>query len=146
MENKTFQNWKNQWEKPEQMGSWSYISFNIHPDNLLIVGELFFPKMVEVEDYVFFEEKFDEASFQNWKTSMPGDTNLEKIINHIHIYDLFENCSDEIEEATFIEIANLLKTTWDNFFKIKFPTRKIVVELTNYETDYGPTIMVYQFD
>jgi hypothetical protein len=65
---------------------------------------------------------------------------LEKTINHIHIYDVFANCSDNVEDTVYENIGKLLQFFWSNYLRSKFPLKTIIVEYNNGTQVYGPTI------
>lgn len=142
---KKFTDWKNQWSDPSQMGIMNYISFNIHPEDVLILSYLFFPRLIEVDNCLFLEANFNEANYTLWVEKYGKDRlSLEKTINHIHVYDIFSNCEDDVSDSTFEEIGKLLQSSWLNHFRQNYPSKAIVVDFVNNEKEYGPTLYVYQ--
>lgn len=70
---KRFEDWKEKWEDPSKMGLSDYISFNIHPEDVLILSSLFFPSMIEVDDCVFFKSHYNPDSYLIWKNKFNND-------------------------------------------------------------------------
>ena len=40
--------WKNKWSKKDNIDLYQYISYNIHPDYILIIGKLILPDTIEI--------------------------------------------------------------------------------------------------
>ena len=55
-------------------------------------ASLFWPDFVEVDGALILAEMYTEEGFQNWYSHFNGDlTAIEKMINHVHLEDLFVN-------------------------------------------------------
>jgi hypothetical protein len=137
--------WKNQWQDSSAISHLDYISFNIHPEDVEILRSLFFPKLIEVDDYLFLELKYQPENIADWENAVGGDRiSVEKLVNHMHIYDIFAHCKDEVHETIFTSVGYLLQFVWIKHFKETFPDREIAVELINDSSDYGPTLYIFQ--
>lgn len=142
---KRFEKWKEQWSEPSKVGLADYISFNIHPEDAIILGSLFFPNLIEIDNCLLFETHFNYESYLRWKEELRGDrTGIEKMINHIHLYDVFAQCSEKVSDEVYDKIAIILQLSWNSYFHQKYSSKDIVVEYVNGEMDYGPTLYVYQ--
>ncbi len=142
---KKFKEWKEKWEKPDEMDWLSYLSFNCHPEDVLIVGKLFFPEFIERDGLIFLEIKFDEGIYSEWVARLGNDfISIQNVINHVHIYDLFAHCEDDVEDDVFIDICEMLKSTWEIRLKKLYPSISVCVESSFSDQDYGPTLKVYQ--
>lgn len=140
-----FNNWKNQWGDPSQIGIMDYINFNIHPEDVLILGYLFFPKFIEFDGCVFFQDHFSEENYFSWKERLGNDrVAIEKVINHVHVYDVFANFTTKLEDSIFERIGRLLQLSWSIYLRREFPHKRIIVDYSNDENDYGPIVYVYQ--
>lgn len=138
---KRYMNWKGE----SDLSIYDYISNNIHPEDLLVFYDLLLPTLVERFDCIFFEDKYNQSTFERWNTELKGDkVAIEKVLNHVHVYDIFGNCQDEIEDVVYEKIAFLLQKIWKYHFKDSYPEKNIVVELIINESEYGPTLYVYQ--
>jgi hypothetical protein len=68
---------------------------------------------------------------------------LKKVINHVHVYDLFEGF-DDVDDNTFERLAQLLQFSWSLWVRQKYPQREVFVDLRIDQAEYGPTLLVYQ--
>lgn len=140
-----FITWKKEWSNSYQMGISNYISFNIQPDDVLILSKLFFPDFIEFDTCVFLKENFSETNYFVWKEQLNNNNSLiEKVINEIHVYDIFANNDENIEEFVFEEIGKVLQYSWASHLKNIFPTKSFIVDYENNENSYGPTLIIYQ--
>jgi len=48
--------WKDRWSKKDNIDIYQYISFNIHPDDILIIGKLLFPETIEIDLMPYFKD------------------------------------------------------------------------------------------
>jgi hypothetical protein len=69
---------------------------------------------------------------------------IEKDINRVHIYDIFANCEDDVEDSVFERVGAMLKISWSNYLIREFPHKEIIVEYSNDQREYGPTLTAYQ--
>ena len=142
---KKFNSWKNNWDNPSSLGLLNYISFNIHPDDVLILGNLFFPNFIEFDNSIFYSEHFNLNGYNEWRQKLNNDSiAIEKVINHVHVYDIFTNCTDQIDDATFKNIGKLLQLSWSMYLNKVFPDKQIIVMYSDDESEYGPTLTVHQ--
>ena len=140
-----YQKWKRNWSQPDSMDELAYLNFNIHPEDVLIASNLFLPKFISHEDSIFWEARFDESSYSNWKQQFGSDRGkLERMLNHVHLYDLFDQCQDDVSDDLFLSLAERMKLCWEMKLKLEFPDRKFIVELSSGDEDYGPTLVFYQ--
>ena len=106
---------------------------------------MLFPSFREVEEGLYWNERFDEKAFEQWKDRLGNNTmDLEKVVNHLHIYDLFDGSPDDISEEVFVQAGQILRKSWQLWLDSQFPDRKILVELSVDEGEYGPTLYVFQ--
>jgi len=140
-----YQDWKSSLDSSADLNIWDYIDYNIHPEDVLILSELFFPKFIEIDDCIFFEFRFDENTYQTWRLNFGNDRRaIEAMINHVHIYDIFSHCEPDIEDSVFDRLAQVLQNAWSMYFQKVFPDKKIEIEYVSGEQDYGPTLYIYQ--
>jgi len=143
---KRYTNWKAQWERPEKMSPLNYISFEVHPEDVLILSRLIHPNFVKENDLILLKDNFSIDSLNQWRSENLTNEQIEKTINHIHIYDVFANCNDDVSDNVYLELALFLQSTWQLYLNYSFPDTKIVVELSNEDADYGPILTVYQLN
>lgn len=140
-----FLEWKKQWDNPEDMSVRDYVSFNVHPEEALMVGAVLQPTFREVDGCIFLDDKFEENNYRQWRKEFDGNKGrLEKLINHVHIYDLFANCNEDVEDDVFEKFGELLKTSYSLALKAMYPEREFIVSLTVGDMDYGPVLLFFE--
>ena len=120
--------WKDRWSKKDNIDIYQYISFNIHPDDILIIGKLLFPEIIEIEDCIFLKDNFDDFLYKNLKKKL---------------YDLFAHCADTIDDKLFRKIGEFIQFSWNIYFKHKFPNKNIVIEYISNPYNYGDVLSFY---
>ncbi|MBL1181578.1 MAG: hypothetical protein HND27_10775 [Bacteroidetes bacterium] len=142
---KKLNDWKSKWQNVSNVNIFDYISANIHPEDVLILSSLFFPKVIEVNGAIFLEKNYKPETYSLWVEKYGDDIlTLEKMINHVHLYDIFAHCTDDIDDSVFENVGKTLQYSWEIYFKYMFPNKEIVVKYTNNENEYGPTLFVFQ--
>lgn len=137
--------WKAGWEKKEDIDVFSYISSTCNPEDLLLCCKLLFPDLIVVGDAVLLEHKYEPSRFDMWFSELEGDIcAIEKIVNHTHIYDVFEGCSDEVDDAVFEQLSEVISMSWRLLLNSKFPERRFCVDVSNSDQEYGPVVTFYQ--
>lgn len=140
--NKRFLAWKNKWSNPKDMDKFEYISSNVHPEDFLITKELLFPELVAYDDGIFLSKNF---SIEVYQSMLPKNkTEIEKDFNAFKVFELFEGCTDTVNEESFEEIGKLIQQAWTYYLNSKFPDKNILVELIIDESNYGPIVRFFQ--
>jgi hypothetical protein len=104
-----------------------------------IVSELFFPELIEVRGCILLASGYEQANFDEWWETTAGDhIAIERVINHLHLWDLFEP-SGEPEERALEVMARRVAQAWRCHAVETFPDREFEVAVTD---DYGPTIVL----
>lgn len=140
------------WSEPEAIAAWGkkvsppsecawadYINYHVHPDIVLIVGRLLVPAFVEHEGGVVLRDRFSVSGYSSWRKKLGDVVAVEKMINHQHVYDLFAT-RDEITEASFEGVANLMAQTLRLALRSSFSDRQFNVYVRNTDQDYGPIV------
>jgi hypothetical protein len=133
-------------EWSDRVGGWDlrqYIVNNIQVSDAFVMGKLFCPGFIERTGAVFVDFMFDEVSYEQWVDQTKGDIPaIEKILNHLHLWDVFDPKSDQ-EYAAVSELTGKIAETWRTSANNAFPGRGFSVEMSDEPEDYGPTIMLY---
>ena len=140
------------WSQPAAIEEWgskcsppidrawlTHLNFFVHPDVVVAAGRLLLPKFVEHEGGVFLETNFTLKGYSEWSARMADLSEVEKMINHQHVYDLF-SVPDDIPEESYLGVANLLAETINLALRVCYPERKFCVAVSNTDQDYGPTV------
>ncbi|EFE3929245.1 hypothetical protein JOW62_27880 [Escherichia coli] len=139
-----YESWKNQWSDKSLLDFSVYISEEIHPEDFLISSRLFFPDFIEVNDCVFLSGRYVESNYNDWMEKLKSKSSVESILNHVNIYDIFSGKGEEVPDSIFIQIANVLKFSWEVSLAKCFLNKRFVVEASFSDMEYGPTLTFYQ--
>lgn len=97
--------WKNRWSQKDNIDIYQYISFNIHPDDILIIGKLLFPEIIEIENCILLKDNYDYFLYENLKKKYNNSSEIEFEINKLYLYDLFAHCTDITDDKLFKNIG-----------------------------------------
>jgi hypothetical protein len=105
-------------------------------------SRLYWPVFIEVRGCILIEDKFQEATFLRWWDELDGDCRrIEEVVNHTHLWDLFED-DDSASADALKHVADILARTWRCALRDQFPSRAVDVYVLDEPAEYGPTIVV----
>ncbi len=110
-------------------------------------SSLFWPDFVEVEGALILAEEYTEEGFQTWYRHFHGDlTAIEKMMNHVHLEDLFMNApaDDDLGEQVWDTVLSVLESCWKAAVAARFPGEPVVVESWDPEDGSTPQLLVYR--
>ena len=120
--------WRDLNREEFSISDWTSIEGNI----TLAIGYscLFWPDFIEYDDCVFLKDTFSVENFKDWtKTEyVVHFAQIESVINHIHILDLFT--SEKQDEITYEQIkylGNKIREIYEVKLISNFPDRKFEV-------------------
>jgi len=144
MELNILKNWKS-YTGQTQENPYDYISNNFNPENVYLIGKyIYFPDIFEFKKGFFLKDRISIKEYNIWLEKLNGNiSEVEKIFNHIHVYDLFAHFTEDIEEDIFLQIGMQMKISWEMYLKHKFPENDFVIIFDDGKNDYGPTITFY---
>ncbi|HEX2972895.1 MAG TPA: hypothetical protein VHP11_11210 [Tepidisphaeraceae bacterium] len=97
-------------------------------DHAVAYAALFWPDFVLHDDCIFIDAP-DAQNYENWMRQCGGDRRqVEAVINHRHIVDLFTNSEFEPTKQLVIHVRRLLEDMWSCKLRREFPDRHFVVE------------------
>jgi hypothetical protein len=127
---------------------WSYLNLRADYDLAAAFSKLFWPDFIEVEDYVLLAENYEQTNFEDWKKRFNGGRHdIEAMINHVHIRDLFLNSPKHVEYPGKLHkyLADVLAICWKHALQEAFPERTFTVSVFDDPVhSYGPEITFYQ--
>ncbi|WP_212748489.1 hypothetical protein, partial [Escherichia coli] len=97
-----------------------------------------------VNDCVFLSGRYVESNYNDWMEKLKSKSSVESILNHVNIYDIFSGKGEEVPDSIFIQIANVLKFSWEVSLAKCFLNKRFVVEASFSDMEYGPTLTFYQ--
>lgn len=128
--------------------AWTEIEGNIK----LAIGytSLFWPAFVEHEHGVFLKSHFSVSTFEQLKIQVGNYAQIESLMNHIHIVDLFavkdnpgKSDVEALNKEQVIYLGRKLMEMYSAKLRLNFPT-KIVEVTSNFDDNLG-AIEDYQF-
>jgi hypothetical protein len=128
-----FQRWKNgvpNDQKDDWQSYWAYIG---RIDTAICLLDILWPEFVQKEGLFLrrsalpydWEQFIQQAQRANWSPS-----EIEYVINHVHITDLFLNDPDrdQIDPRVFRFLAEEIASMWKCKLNLLFPTEQFIVE------------------
>lgn len=152
----TFDPLEGAWELPNKLREWgekcspplknphlAQINFERTPIEVMSIGRLLLPDFIEFQGGVFLKSQFSEERFSEWIEKLRDISKVEKMMNHIHVYDVFGYAKNATEEE-FLQVAILLQRSWTIALSTVFPNDHFDVTLRNSNKDYGPVVDFYR--
>lgn len=152
----TFDPLHDAWEIPSKLKEWgeacsppfenphmAQINFDRTPIEVMSIGRFLLPEFVEFRDGIFLKSQFNEERVSEWIEKLQDISKVEKMMNHIHIYDVFGYAEDVTDEE-FLQVAKLLQRSWSIALLTVFPNDQFAVSLQSSERDYGPVVSFYR--
>lgn len=134
---RAFREWRSEFQ-PEP-DAHAYLSQHLDISSAVIFARLLAPELVLVRGCVILKDAYDPENFERWWQTVNGDTvRIEAVLNHLHLWDVFEPDGEEDERA-LESLANLVARSWDLHASRVRPDRTFRVEVMD---DYGPTIVM----
>ncbi|MCF5666313.1 hypothetical protein AB6N16_15315 [Pseudomonas marginalis] len=140
-----YERWKSQWKDQSELDVFSYISDVVHPEDALMFCKVLFPDFVVHESGVFLESRFTVEAFSSWMETCNNDVvAVEKVLNHMHLYDVFGGCSDRVDEAVYEQLCRIVAQSWRMVLLSKCPEKKFSVQAIVSDQEYGPVVTFSQ--
>ena len=127
--------WKDQNEESFTIADW--VLFHATPELMVGFSSIFWPEFIEVDGCVFLKDGYDQDNIDAWAESTKGDmVAVQKVVNHQHIYDLFQN--DSVEKLNIQQVkylSDLLVDMWSAKLKRDFPQLDIDVQVCDFDEE-----------
>lgn len=139
-----YEAWKKQWSVQEGLDIHLYISDQCHPEQMLLFSKILFPGFIIINDGVFLERNFTKEVFDDRMAEAGGDiSEVERILNYVHVYDIFGQCNEIVSESVFLQLSHMIAFSWRLVLREKFPGKRFRVEALSSEDYYGPVITFF---
>lgn len=138
------------WNEGNGIDLESWIGFRGNMELAIGFGELFWPDYLEVNGCIFRASDVDEQDaewYERTLRSLDGDeTRLEKLRNHLHIWDLFPRDATEPPPTRIqcLYLARLLREMWEAKLRREFPDRDIQVIVNDQDEEGDFQITFFQ--
>jgi hypothetical protein len=126
--------WQNQDRQDFGVEDWIAIEGNVK----LAIGYslIFWPDFIEHEDCVFLKSHFSLDGFNNWKNVdyVKYFSQIEYVINHVHILDIFANEKQaEVTRDQIIYLGEILRDMYESKLNNQFKERTFCVTFNGHE-------------
>jgi hypothetical protein len=106
------------------------------------MSHLLWPVFVVEQSCVLIKGRYTSENLTQWLHQTNADVPaVEAALSHVHLWDLFaEDPDDHAVSAGLRELAHVTASTWRCGLAETFPEREFIVEATDGDDDYGPTV------
>ncbi|NWC24818.1 hypothetical protein HYE76_00005 [Pseudomonas tolaasii] len=140
-----YERWKSQWSDQSELDESSFISDVVHPEDVLLFSKVLFPDFVCHESGVFLESRFTPEAFSEWMEGCDNDVAaVEKLLNHVHLYDVFGGCRDRVDDAVYEQLCRIVAQSWRMVLLSQFPDKQFCVQAIISDQEYGPVVTFSQ--
>jgi hypothetical protein len=134
-----FDDWKRSLDG--SVGLWDYASQEGGLTLAFAFASLLWPRLIEVEGCILLEQRFDETTFRQWRGQFGDDREaIERTMNHVHLWDLFDPSGEGISEDAVELLATTYAKAWGAAYRNQFPDLVGRAVVTH---DYGPTVTLF---
>ena len=106
------------------------------------LGSIFWPELIDVDGCVLLAHNYKPDAFAAWREQFGERRDeIERVVNHVHVWDLFKAPRDEASDEEILGLATLMAKTWRCALAEQFPDRGGEVILI--PDDYGPTLTLF---
>jgi hypothetical protein len=117
---------------------WEEIHDHGDADLALAFARLFWPTFVERQGCVVIEHRAEGAAIAEAFDRSGGDPRaVEERLNRVALREQMPIEDSEIEDETFLEVAQIMQRSWRAALAEQFPGREFVVELLDSEDDWN---------
>ncbi len=99
------------------------------------------PPFVEHRGGVFLGFAFDLAVVDDWFGRLAAVADVERVVNHVHVWDLLPSGAFTEEEAR--GLVEPIASFWQIALRDAYPDREFVVR-TDVDGSYGPELTFFQ--
>lgn len=122
---KHFQEWKA--INGESFSLLDYLSVVSSAEVAIAYTKIFSPDFIEYDGGVFLAEVFSAELYQQWKAKLGDDRSaIERVMNHIHLDDLFQG-ADKVGIENLAYLGEVLKQLWEYRLRSLYPNRSFQV-------------------
>jgi len=107
-----FQSWKQGRRKFDLI---DYAMCTATPDSLCAFLELVDPLLIKHDGHFFLAHQFDLAAYEAWHVKLDKISEIQKVMNHIHISSLVQD--QEVGDGVALHIAQRLAGCWSRTFQ-----------------------------
>jgi len=119
--------------------AFAYLAEHLKVASAFLFARLMAPDLVIERGCVILKDRYNPENFEQWWSSEAGDTAaIERALNHLHLWDIFEP-EGEVEERALEALATRIARSWKLHAAQQFPDRSFQTAVTD---EYGPTVVM----
>ncbi|MGY4644755.1 hypothetical protein [Cellulomonas sp. URHB0016] len=118
-----------------------YMEATISASMLAAVICFLSPPFIEYRGAVLLEFAFDQAVVDDWFTRLGDVADVERISNHVHVWDLLPSAG--FSEAEAQRLAEPMAWFWRSALRYEYPDREFIVQAVE-DGSYGPELTFFQ--
>ena len=111
---KEYSSWNKGKANDDKITLFDFATFIATPDMLFAISELFNPELFWFDGCCFIKEKFSKEAYGSWKSKGLEKTEIEKVMNHIHITSILQG--EELELNMAESCSELIVYMWNKAF------------------------------
>jgi hypothetical protein len=139
-----FRRWQQDFQN-ESLTLWDYVTAKADIEVIGAAATLFWPSVIDHAGCVLLQDRFSESAFAQWRDYYQGDIpSIERMMNHMHLVDLFVISYDQESLATLDFVGQIMARCWRSSLHEQFPALQFEVEYAANLEDDGPTITFFQ--
>lgn len=117
----------------------AYLAEHLTVTSAFLFARLLAPDLVIERGCVILKDRYSPENFEQWWSSEAGNTTaIERALNHVHLWDIFEP-EAEVEELALGALALRIAQSWKLHATHQFPDRSFYAAVTD---EYGPTVVM----
>lgn len=103
--------WRDTGARPGTVSLLDYVGFVGTPDLLVAFAELFLPQLIEHDGSKFLAAGFQASTYDAWKKSGLSASDVQRVMNHLHVSTLIQN--QDVSDTMAVEIARSIAIIWN---------------------------------
>lgn len=132
-----FRTWRSGFQPPPD--AYAYMAEHLDVTSAFFFARLLAPDLVLERGCVILKDRYSPENFEQWWSSEAGNTeSIERALNHLHLWDVFEP-EGQAEELALEVLAVRIARNWERHAAQAFPDRAFQADVTD---EYGPTIVM----
>jgi len=132
-----------QWKKSNNgdFSIFDYLGAVGNMELVIALTKLFYPDVVEHEGGIFLAETFQPEIYEQWKAQLENMNEIERVMNHLHLDDLFSDV-EEVGIENLYYLGQTLQKMWELRLQSLYPQQEFKV-LCNLDTEAETVVLTF---
>lgn len=75
------------------------------------LARFFWPEFIEVRGCILLKDRYAPETFREWEGELHSRADIEAVINHVHLWDVFPR-DDAMSEDAMAFLGRVIEATW----------------------------------